>query len=191
MELKEIILVSIAVAASVYGYVRYGREIPKKTLKPRPFTWLIWGILSTCVTIIQIQNDANLGTIGAALGAVSGFVLAGMAWYYGHRKIYTLDVVSLVLAGIVLAAWAFVGDAATAIAATAVYLIGFAPTVTRAWKAPHKERRTTFAMSVVKYTISFILLDSISIETAVYPVVLAVANLAFIVMLLMRRGQRS
>lgn len=191
MEKIEILLLSIAIAASLYGYIQYGREIPGRRLKPRPFTWLIWGVLSTCVTVIQINNGADFGTIGALLGAVSGYILAAMAWYYGKRRIYKTDIASLVLAGSVLAAWAFVGDAVTVIMATAVYMIGFMPTVVRAWKAPHKERRLTFMMSVLKYTISFVLLGTVTIETAVYPVALACANLAFIMMITIRRQDVS
>jgi hypothetical protein len=189
MQIHEIALLLIASTAAIYGYIRYGREIPKKTLRPRPFSWLIWGVLSTCVSIIQIQNGAELGVIGTLLGAASGYILAGMSWYYGHRKIYTLDVVSLLLAFGVLLLWAFVGDEVTVIAATAVYMIGFAPTIARAWKAPHKERRTTFAMSVLKYSISFLLLDTVTLATAAYPVALALVNLGFIVMLAVRRKQ--
>ncbi len=123
------------------------------------------------------------------MGAISGYVLAAMAWYYGERKIYGTDIVSLILTALVLVFWALDGDAITAIMATVVYMIGFIPTIVRAWKAPHKEGRLTFAMSVLKYSISFVLLGSVSIETAVYPVTLAVANLAFLVMVASRRRQ--
>ena len=187
MESIDIVLLAIAVVAALYGYIHYGRKIPSGKLKPRPFTWLIWGVLSTCISIIQINNGADLGTVGALTGARSGYVLATMAWFYGERKIYGTDVASVALAIGVLAAWVFIGDAATAIMATIVYMIGFIPTVARAWKAPHKEGRMPFAMSVLKYVISFILLGSVSIETAIYPVALAVANFVFLVMLAIRR----
>lgn len=187
MEKINILLLVIAVGAALYGYISYGIKIPKRQLAPRPFTWLIWGILSSCVTVIQINNGADLGTVGALMGALSGYVLAAMSWYYGKRRIYSTDVLSLMLASAVLVGWLFVGDAATVIAATAVYLIGFAPTVARAWQAPHKEGQAPFAMAVVKYTISFVLLGVVTIETAVYPVGLALANLAFLIMLRSRR----
>lgn len=187
MNITETILLTIAIVAALYGYVRYAREIPRQTLRPRPFTWLIWGVLSTCVSIIQIENGAGLGAVGTLLGAVSGYVLAGMAWYYGHRKVYGLDIVSLLLAFTVLIAWAFIGDQLTVVAATCVYMIGFIPTVVRAYKAPHKERQIPFVMSVIKYTISVMLLGSVAVSTAVYPVALAVANFAFLIMLQIRR----
>lgn len=187
MELKETILLLIALGAALYGYIQYGREIPKRTLRPRTFTWLIWGVLSTCVTIIQLESGAGLGVVGALLGAVSGYVLAAMSCFYGHRKIHKTDAVSLLLAFVVLFAWAFIGDEATAVAATVVYLVGFIPTVLRAYRKPKHERIAPFAMSVVKYTISFVLLDIVTVQTAIYPVVLLLANLLFVVMLLIRR----
>lgn len=191
MEKIEIILLIVAIIASIYGYIHYGRQIPSRKLKPRPFTWLIWGVLSTCVSVIQLNHGADLGTVGALLGAVSGYILAAMSWFYGKRKIYGADIASILLAVGVLAAWAFVGDAVTVVMATAVYMIGFIPTVARGWQAPHKEGRAPFAMSVLKYVISFILLGSVSVETAVYPVALALANFAFLVMLWARRRTSS
>lgn len=190
-EIKQTVLLLLAMSAALYGYIHYGREIPKKTLRPRPFTWLIWGVLSTCVAIIQIRNGADLGTIGALLGAASGYVLAGMSWFYGHRHVHGADIVSLLLAITLLFMWGVVGDAATAVAATLVYLVGFIPTVIRAYKAPKNERQAPFAMAVIKYSISFVLLGSVSVATAVYPVVLALANLLFLLMLIYRRKKMT
>lgn len=182
-------LFTLAVIISLYGYIRYGFEVPKKTLRPRPFTWLIWGVLSTCVTIIQLENGAALGVIGALLGAISGYVLAAMAWHYGNRRIYGADVVSIILAFGVLIAWGFIGDAATVIMASLVYLIGFTPTVVRAVKAPHNERMTPFVTSVIKYCLSIAILGHFSLETLTYPVILALANLFFVGLLYVRRKQ--
>ena len=65
MEQWRLIVFFVAIAAALYGYIHYGREIPKKTLRPRTTTWLIWGVLSTCVAIVQLRHGAGLGSIGA------------------------------------------------------------------------------------------------------------------------------
>lgn len=184
---KETLLFVFAVIAALYGYIHYGKEIPKKTLKPRPFSWLIWGVLSTCVAIIQLRHGAGLGAVGALLGAASGYVLAGMAWFYGHRHVHGADAISLLLTIGLLLAWNLLGDTATAVIATLIYLIGFIPTVVRAWKAPYNERFTPFVTAVIKYTVSFVLLGEVSIETAVYPAGLAFANVCFISLLYIKR----
>lgn len=182
-------LFALAALISLYGYVRYGMEVPKRTLRPRAATWLIWGVLSTCVTIIQLENGAALGVIGALLGAISGYVLAAMAWHYGHRKIHEADVISIILAFGVLIAWGFIGDTVTVVAASLVYLVGFTPTVVRAVKAPHNERMTPFVTSIIKYSLSIAILGHFSLETLIYPVILALANLFFVILLYIRRKQ--
>lgn len=187
MNTEDFLLTMIAITVALYGYIHYGREIPRRTLRPRPFTWLIWGVLSTCVAMIQLKHGAGLGAIGAVLGAGSGYILAGMAWYYGHRRIHGTDIISLVLAFGLFLLWGSIGDTATVIAATAIYCIGFAPTVVRAWKAPRHERITPFLTATIKYGVSIMLLGNVSVVTAVYPVALTAANLGFVVLVLLRR----
>ena len=177
----------VAIAAALYGYIHYGREIPKKTLRPRTTTWLIWGVLSTCVAIVQLRHGAGLGSIGAIMGAVSGYVLALLSWRYGHHHIHRADVVSIILSLFVLLLWSVVGDTITVAAAALVYLIGFIPTTIRAYKKPHNERLAPFAMAVVKYVLSMAILGHFSPETVLYPAVLTGANLGFLVMVSLRR----
>ena len=184
--MKEV-LFGIAVAIALYGYAYYGRETFKKTLRPRPFTWLIWGILSTAVTIVQLRHGAGLGAVGAALGAMSGYTLAGMAWLYGHRRVHTTDIISSICALFVLLLWSVFGDAFAVIAATSVYLVGFIPTILRGWKAPRHESTVPFVTAVVKHGVSIIILGSYSLETLTYPLMLTVMNGVFVVALALRR----
>lgn len=186
-ETIKIILFILAIAVSLYGYVYYGRQIPTRKLKPRTFTWLIWGILSTCAAIVQLHHGAGLGAVGAILGAGSGYVLAAMAWRYGNRRIHEADIISLSLAIAALVAWVLLGDVVAIIAAAFVYLVGFIPTVVRAIKAPYNERMLPFAASVFKYGVSLAILGSFSVETVTYPAALMVANILFILLLFVKR----
>ncbi len=183
----QLILFIIAIAVGLYGYVQYGREIPKKTLRPRAATWLVWGILSTAVAFIQITNGAGLGAVGAVMGAISGYILAVMAWNYGHRHIHEADIASIFLAASAFVVWGVYGDTAAVVMASFIYLIGFLPTVVRATKAPRNERLTPFVTATIKHGISLLLLATVSVETAVFPLVLATANAAFVAYLLIHR----
>ncbi len=187
MDIYHIALFCAAAIVGVYGYVHYGREIPKKTLRPRAATWLIWGILSTVVAIIQLEHGAGLGVVGTVLGAVSGYVLAGMAWLYGHRRIHEADIASITLAVLTFVMWGMFGDRVAVVAASLIYLVGFAPTIVRATKAPRHERITPFATALFKHAASFMLLGSMSVETVAFPLVLASANGLFVIFLLLRR----
>jgi hypothetical protein len=186
----ELLLFGIALAVGLYGYIDYAYKIPGGSLRPRAATWLVWGVLSTVVAFIQIDNGAGLGSIGAILGALSGYVLAAMAWKYGHRHIHEADIISIVLSVSAFAVWGIYGDKAAVIMASGIYLVGFLPTLVRATKAPRHERLTPFVTAVVKHSISYVLLGSVSVETAVFPIILTIANGLFVLYVLIGRASK-
>lgn len=172
---------------ALYGHISYGLEIPKKTVRPKAITWLIWAVLSTCVSIVQLRHGAGLGSVGAITGAVSGYVLAATAWVYGHRHIHGSDVLSITLTVVALLCWGIFGDTVAVIIASFVYIIGFTPSLVRGWMAPRNERLTPFVTAWLKYALSLLILQSVSPATVVYPAILSAANLLFVLFLVWRR----
>lgn len=187
MTTLQLAIFTVTLLVALYGHISYLLEIPRRTVRPKAITWLIWGILGTCVAVVQLRHGAGLGAIGAITGAVSGYALAATSWIYGHRHIHGSDILSLALAGVALLCWGIFGDTVAVIVATIVYLIGFIPSIVRAWKAPRNERLTPFVTAWLKYALSLLILQSFSVETVVYPAILSIANLLFVIFLIVRR----
>lgn len=183
----ELLLTAIIVAISLYGYVVYGIETKRRILRPRAVTWLIWAILGTCVSYLQLKHGAGLGSAVTIVAAGANYILAGMAWHYGHKNIHPVDVLSSLAAIGVLVLWATTSDEVTTVFATLTYLFGFLPTYERAWRKPYDENITPFATSAIKYSLSLLVLGEYVVETALYPVILAIFNGLFLVMVLIRR----
>ena len=183
----ELILTIIIIAISLYGYVVYGIETKRKVLRPRAATWLIWAILGTCVSYLQLKHGAGLGAVVTIVAAGANYVLAGMAWHYGHKNIHPIDVVSSLAAVGVLVLWATASDSVTTVFATMTYLFGFLPTYERAWRKPYDENITPFLTNTLKYALSLLVIGNIVIETALYPAILAIFNATFLIMVLTRR----
>ena len=183
----ELILTTIIIAMSLYGYVVYGIETKRKVLRPRAVTWLIWAILGTCVSYLQLKHGAGLGAVVTIVAAGANYVLAGMAWHYGHKNIHPIDVVSCLAAVGVLVLWAIASDGVTTVFATMTYLFGFLPTYERAWRKPYDENITPFVTNTLKYALSLLVIGNIVIETALYPAILTIFNATFLVAVLIRR----
>ena len=183
----EFILTTIIVMISLYGYVVYGLETQRKVLRPRAVTWLIWAILGTCVSYLQLKHGAGLGAVVTMVAAGANYVLAGMAWHYGHKNIHPIDIVSSLAAIGVLVLWTTASDSVTTVFATVTYLLGFLPTYERAWRKPYDENITPFVTNALKYALSLLVIGNIVIETAVYPAILAIFNAPFLIMVLVRR----
>ena len=66
-------------------------------------------------------------------------------------------------------------------------MLGFGPTVTKAWARPHSDSVTTFLLNGLKFIPSFFAMDSISVATCVFPATLVVANAAVALIIFTRR----
>ncbi|QHN42468.1 hypothetical protein GII36_01215 [Candidatus Mycosynbacter amalyticus] len=183
----EFFLTSLIILISLYGYIVYGFETMRRALRPRTATWLIWAILSTCVAYLQLKHGAGLGAVVTIVAAGGNYILAGMAWHYGHKNIHPIDILSSLAAVGVLVLWATASDQVTTAFATLAYLFGFLPTFERAWRKPYDEIMTPFVMNMLKYALSLLLIGNYAIETTLYPAILAIFNASFLVMMLSRR----
>ncbi len=186
------LLVTVCIVViSLYGYVVYGVETRRKKLRPRVATWLIWAVLGTCVSFLQVKHGAGLGAAVTIIAAGANYILAGMAWRYGHRNIHPVDVASGIAALGVIVLWITASDDVTTIFATLTYLFGFVPTFERAFRKPYDENVTPFAMSALKYTLSITVIANYSLETVLYPIILAILNALFLGMVLFRRYSKK
>ena len=183
----QIILTTTIIAIALYGYLVYVIGVVRGDIKPRPMTWLIWGILNTAVSYVQYDHGAGLGVISTALGAISGYILAILAFYYGHRVVHPIDLISIGLVFILLAAWSTIGDVALTLCAGAIFAVGFLPTIDRVLKHPRQERAIVFGLSGVRYILSIAVTGVFAIETIAYPIILASLNLLFVGFLLFRQ----
>lgn len=183
----ELFITGIIIAISLYGYVVYAIETKRKVLRPRAATWLIWAILGTCVSYLQLKHGAGLGAVVTIVAAGANYILAGMAWHYGHKNIHPIDILSSLAAVGVLVLWATAHDNVTTVFATMTYLFGFLPTYERAWRKPYDENITPFATNTLKYALSLLVIGNFVIETALYPAILAIFNGVFLIMVVWRR----
>lgn len=175
------------IGISIYGYIVYGIETRRRTLRPRAATWLIWAVIGTCVSALQLEHGAGIGAAVTIIAAIANYILAGMAWYYGHRTVHPIDVVSSLAALGVFVLWATVGDVVTVAVATVAYLFGFMPTFERAYRKPYSENLAPFVANILKYALSLLTIEQLNIETTLYPVILTVFNAMFLVMILVKR----
>jgi hypothetical protein len=75
-----------------------------------------------------------------------------------------------------------------AVLAAIVGVLGFGPTVTKAWQRPHSDSITTFTLNSVKFIPAFFAMDNLTIATCVMPAALVVANAAVALIIYARRS---
>ena len=78
-----------------------------------------------------------------------------------------------------------------AVLAASVAVLGFGPTLTKAWRRPHSDSVTTFTLNGLKFAPSLFAMDTVSVATCVFPVALLIANLVVALIIHARRMQAA
>lgn len=187
-----ILLSGVAVAIGLIGYYPYFRDVLRKQTKPHLFSWLIWGLLTGVAFSAQIAGGGGIGSWVTGVTALLCFAIAGLALFQGEKEITRTDWICLLGALMGLLVWALTDNPLGAVVViTIVDLIGFIPTFRKSFARPFEETFSTYIASGIKFALGIIALEHYSLTTWLYPASLVVTNIAFAVMILVRRSMLS
>ena len=185
------ILSAIAIALTFAAFVPYIRAILDGTTRPHVFSWVIWGSTTFVVFLAQIEGKAGVGAwpIGVS-GSITLFI-ACLA--YVRRADITItksDWLFFISALSSLPLWYVTSDPLWAVVIlTIVDVLGFGPTVRKAYSFPHSESLLFFALFAVRNVLVILALESYSVTTVLFPAVIAVACVSLMAMVTYRRRE--
>lgn len=185
------ILSAIAIALTFAAFVPYIRAILDGTTRPHVFSWVIWGSTTFVVFLAQIEGKAGVGAwpIGVS-GSITLFI-ACLA--YVRRADITItksDWLFFISALSSLPLRYVTSDPLWAVVIlTIVDVLGFGPTVRKAYSFPHSESLLFFALFAVRNVLVILALESYSVTTVLFPAVIAVACVSLVAMVRYRRRE--
>ena len=188
MQYKELFS-AIAIALTFFAFYPYIRSILKEQIKPHVFSWVIWG--STTFIAFLAQLDAG-GGVGAWPIGISGIITIYVAFLAYVKKsditITLADWCFFLSALASLPFWYFTSDPLWAvIILTVVDVLGFGPTVRKAFSFPFDEDLSFFFIFMLRNLIVILALEQHSLTTVLFPAAIAAACFSLIVMVLYRR----
>jgi hypothetical protein len=187
------LLSTAAITLTIVAFFPYIGAVRRGEAKPHVFSWVIWGITTVVVFFAQLAGNAGLGAwpIG-----VSGAITTYVAYLAYRRK---TDV------GVTKADWAFFSAALSAlplwfltadplwavVILTSVDLLGFGPTIRRAYANPHEEKIWFYAMFVLRNLLAIGALKHYSLTTVLFPAAVGLGCLLVVLLLWVRRRQKD
>lgn len=191
MELKEFFGLTGTVAAFI-SFVVYLRAILGNKIKPHPFTWLVFAILTAIIFLGQISDNAGPGSWATAVSFLVYFTIFFLSLTKKNKNIVFFDWVSLISAVIIIILYITTKDAlASTVLASICLALGFIPTFRKSYMKPKEENMSLFFLSGVKYTFALVALENVSLITALYPIVDIILDVLLVSMLVIRRKQLS
>ncbi len=185
---KEILSV-IAIVLTLMAFVPYIRAIMSGTIKPHVFSWVIWGATTFLAFLAQLEDKGGVGAwpIGVS-GSITIFI-AYLAYLKRADVIITkTDWLFFVAALSSLPLWYLTSDPLWAVVLlTTIDVIGFGPTVRKAYHLPYSESLLFFGLFTVRNLLVIIALENHSVTTLLFPAVIAAVGVLLMGMIAYRR----
>ncbi|MDO6562228.1 hypothetical protein Q4488_02425 [Amphritea sp. 1_MG-2023] len=179
----------LAVLLTLVAFVPYIRSILTGNTRPHVFSWLIWGMTTVIVFFAQIEAHGGVGAWPIGLSGVVTVGVALLAFYKrGDISITRTDWGFFTLALASLPFWYFTSDPLwTVVVLTAVDLLGFGPTIRKAYGFPHQESQLFFLSFLLRNVFVIAALEHYSLTTVLFPLSIAIACSGLLIVVAYRR----
>lgn len=170
-------------------FVPYIQSIRARTTIPHVLSWAIWGFGTLVVCAAQLADGAGIGAWPIGFSACITCYIAVLA--YRVRDAITItrnDWLLLGLAAAAIPAWAMTTDPFWAVFfLTLADLLGFGPTIRKAYAQPYQEHAGFFALGALRNVLVLIALENYSWTTTLFPAAVGVSCLLVALFLYIRR----
>jgi hypothetical protein len=184
----KLIFAIAATAFMIVGYYPYLKDLFAIKTQPHLYTWLIWAITASIATAGVIVGGGNLGAIPMVIGTAFVIFVCLLSFKYGSKNITKSDTLTLVAALVAILVWVQLGNPLLAVVlATVIDGVGYIPTYRKSYQEPWSE--TSFfwiAMSANSF-LAIAALETHSLLTSLYLLVLGVVNFGLFLLLQYRR----
>jgi hypothetical protein len=171
MHLIQTIIGIVAGVIAFASYLPYIISILRGKTKPSRATMAIWVVVDSVIAASYIASGARTTVFTAVAYAVMQVIILGLAIKHGMGGRSWLDVACITGAIIGMVAWFITKNAPTALfIATFVELLGFVPTIKKAYLYPDTEDTLAWVMAFLAATLNLIAIDSFSPQISVYPI---------------------
>jgi hypothetical protein len=171
------LLSAVAIALTLIAFFPYIKSLVKSEIQPHVFSWVIWGTTTFVVFLAQLEDNGGAGAwpIGVS-GSISIFIAFLAYLKRADITITKADWWFFALAMSSLPFWYLMSDPLWAVVIlTTVDVLGFGPTIRKAYYLPHSESMWFFALFAVRNLIVVAALEHYSVTTVLFPAVIAAA----------------
>lgn len=178
----------VSLVLTLAGYAPYIFSIVQKKTKPHFFSWVIWGTVASIIYCAQDSAQAGPGAWAMGMTAISCFLIAILACFYGEKNITKLDWLCFIGALTAIPVWYVTQEPLPAVLWVMVIDAGaYYPTFRKSYHKPYEENLAVYISTVMKFSFALLALESYSLTTALSPVFIMMVETGFIAMVLLRR----
>lgn len=187
-----IILGVLAALISIISYVPYIRDCIKKKTNPSLYTWIVWAVITLIAFLAQLSAGAGAGAWVLGVTVLIDVLIVSFAFRNTQSKLSVSDNLCFVLAILAIISWQATNNPIYAIIFVILAdALGFVITFKKTYYRPFDETVSTYVLAAIKHIFAFFALSIFTLATYLYPSYLIIANILFVIMVLIRRKKLS
>lgn len=180
MYLKEILMV-IASVMAFFGNISYLKAVFAEKVKPHPYTWFIWSIVSLVTFFGQLQKGAGIAVIPAGVAEVFTIMIFifSLKYFFQGKINYVrkIDHFFLAFALLGLIPWAITDDPTISVVIVVLIdVIAFVPAIRKTYLNPSTEKSFLYEMNVARHSIILSILGAYNIATTFHSIAMIITN---------------
>jgi hypothetical protein len=181
----------IAAAISLLALLPYIYSTLRGAIRPHVMSWTIWGITTSIVFWAQRDSGAGVGAWPIGLSAAMAFLIAVIAYSKrGTIRVVPTDWLFFLIALAAIPLWWATNNPLLAVLlVTAIDVLGFGPTLRKAFHFPDSESLLFFYMIVLRNILVLFALEAYSTTTVLFPAAIGTMAVVVITMVSVRRAQ--
>ena len=178
----------IAAALAIVGNIPYLRDIIKGRVKPHPYTWLVWSIVSCIIFFGQLAKGAGIGALPTAASEVFTVIIFFFSLKYGFKHIKKIDTVFFIIALLGIIPWILTKDPTiSVIIAVGIDLTAFVPTIRKTFLSPATETPLLFGTNVLRHILMLFSLQAYNNATTLHWIAMITTNTIMTVLILRKK----
>ena len=179
----------LAISLTFIAFAPYIKGIISGQVKPHIFSWIIWGSTTFIVFFGQLAGGGGIGAWPIGVSGLITIFVAFLAYYKrGDSSFHLLDWVFFSISLASLPLWYFASTPLyTVLLLTFIDVVGFGPTIRKAYHNPFDEQLLFFVLMTARNFITLFALEALNVTTVAFPLVTGLVGAGFIFMVLWRR----
>ncbi|KND50467.1 MAG: hypothetical protein AB202_02315 [Parcubacteria bacterium C7867-007] len=191
----KILLVIIASILAVIGNASYLKDAITGKVKPHPYTWFIWSIVSMTTFFGGLSKGSGIGAIPTGIAEVFTIIifLLSLKYFFKDRTLHIRPIDNYFLAAALLGLipWVLTKDPTISVViVVAIDIVAFLPTLRKTWMHPETEKPLLYGMNVGRHVLTLLSLGSYNIATTIHSIAMIITN-TLMVLFIQKKGHRS
>lgn len=176
------ILIIVASLLAVAGNIPYLLDVVRGKVKPHPYTWFVWTIVSCVVFFGQLAKGAGLAAIPTAVSEIFTLIIFLFSLKYGFKNPPRIDKYFLLVAILGLIPWAITKDPTISVVTVVLIdLIAFVPTLRKTYCSPKSETPLLYSSNVLRHGLILGTLGAYNLATMLHSISMIITNTIMVI----------